>query len=191
MHVSHDNQHASYKYYLTFSGIMSLFQDTVGEVKLSADLTGWDGDNQTLAGTGTETSTHTQYQQTYSNIDHYDWKYMPAGKYVLRETTPHDGYRNTTREAHIIVGYSEDEKTLTDTPTVKIACVNTAPEGTKGSGGCSVSQDGSTVTLVNDSTMPLSSMPMTGAWGVAVLVGINMLIVLMLGVGIVQTIRRK
>lgn len=172
---------------------------TVGAVKLSAELTGWDGDQQTFAGTKTETSTetstgtdtHTQYQQTYNNIDHYDWRHMPAGKYVLRETTPHDGYRNTTWEARITVGYKEDEKTLTATPTVKIACVNTAPEGTKGSGGCSVSPDGSTVTLVNDSTTPLSSMPMTGAWGIAVLVGINMLIVLMLGVGIVQTMRRK
>lgn len=36
MHVCHDNKHASYKYYLTFSEIMALFQDTVNSIEYNS-----------------------------------------------------------------------------------------------------------------------------------------------------------
>lgn len=156
------------------------------EVKLVESLKGWDGDASTYSSTPSSSVTKTE---TYTNVDHYDWKNMPAGEYVLKETKAQPGYKNTTWEAHISVGYNEDALTMVASPKVTITCVNTAPEGSHGSGGCSV--DGTTVTLVNQKSAVTATMPATGDWQMLVVAAVYTLLLASLVFGIIIVWRRN
>ena len=156
------------------------------EVKLVESLKGWDGDASTYSSTPSSSVTKTE---TYTNVDHYDWKNMPAGEYVLKETKAQPGYKNTTWEAHISVGYNEDDLTMVASPKVTITCVNTAPEGSHGSGGCSV--DGTTVTLVNQKSAVTATMPATGDWQMLVVAAVYTLLLASLVFGIIIVWRRN
>lgn len=155
------------------------------EVKLVESLKGWDGDASTYSSAPSSSVTKTE---TYTNVDHYDWKNIPAGEYVLKETKAQPGYKNTTWEAHISVGYNEDDLTMEATPKVTITCVNTAPEGSKGSGGCSV--DGTSVTLVNQKSAVIATMPATGDWQMLVVAAVYTLLLAALMFGIIIVWRR-
>lgn len=156
------------------------------KMQLTGEMTGWNGDKQTYA-SGTA-----KFDKTYENVDHIDFKNMPAGHYTLKELESQDGYKNTSWQATVDISYTEDES-MKGTPKVTIQCVDTSETDSsiKKSGGCAVSEGGSTVTFTNAIDAPLHSMPQTGGWGVYLLVASNVLLLLIFTLGISVSLRRN